>query len=108
AAKAWAVARRFPDLVEVGGVGRARDKHARVLRREITRAAGNTASAAPTTTPAAPAVPPDKTAAVHQVSQSLDTAQRNASAMVSSLPRYRAGLVGSVAAGCASLREALT
>ncbi|HKN99597.1 MAG TPA: ferritin-like domain-containing protein, partial [Pseudonocardiaceae bacterium] len=37
----------------------------------------------------------------------LTTAQHQAAALMPTLPRYRAGLVGSVAAGCASLTEAL-
>lgn len=54
--------------------------------------------------PTTPSTPPDPMTALRTA---LDEAVRDASAAVTSLPSYRAGLVGSVAAGCASLREVL-
>ena len=37
----------------------------------------------------------------------LTAAERRIGELITSVPRYRAGLLGSVAAGCASLREVL-
>jgi hypothetical protein len=37
----------------------------------------------------------------------LAAAEKRAGELVASVPRYRAGLLGSVAAGCASLRVVL-
>ncbi|MBO0839688.1 MAG: hypothetical protein J2O49_02570, partial [Sciscionella sp.] len=85
-------------------VAKARQQQANALQAEIDRARGGSPSsrAAPPSTSKPPA---DQASALNQLDGSLKIAQQKAAALVPTLPRYRAGLVGSVAAGCASLRE---
>lgn len=106
AAQARAVAQRFPQASGVAEVAKARKAQADAMQREVDRVASatTTASAAP---PQPPPVPAGQQAAVKQLSGSLSDAQHKAIGLVPSLPSYRAGLVGSVAAGCASLVEVL-
>lgn len=89
-------------------IASVRQEQASALRTEVNRAAGVTSAPAPPSGSAvkAPALGAESTVTA-QLTQSLVTAQHQAAALMASLPRYRAGLVGSVAAGCASLREAL-
>lgn len=87
-------------------VAQARGEQATALRREVDREAGETETTA-TRSPGRPAVPQDSGSASEQLVRRLRTAQRDAAELVPTLPRYRAGLVGSVSAGCASLLEAL-
>jgi hypothetical protein len=80
-----------------------RAAHAKALRAEIDRERP----------PSSSSVPPSTTAAAPQATLAnlivaITAAERKAAELVPGLPRYRAGLVGSVAAGCAALREALT
>ncbi|HEY3609947.1 MAG TPA: ferritin-like domain-containing protein [Pseudonocardiaceae bacterium] len=83
-----------------------RRQQAAALRTEVDRAAALTAppttsaSASPTTAPT------DETTVIGELRAGLVTAQQQATRLVPSLPTYRAGLVGSIAAGCASLAEA--
>jgi hypothetical protein len=84
-------------------IAKARETHASLLQAEVDRERPPLSSTAPPA-PTAPPTPPDPLAALRTA---LDEAVREASATVASLPSYRAGLVGSVAAGCASLREVL-
>ena len=109
-AAAHAAAAAFPDNAPTFTViATVREQHANAIQQEITRAGGATpssGSAAPTTTaPSAPAG--SENAAFTQLVSSLRSAQQQAAALVPTVPRYRAGLVGSVSAGCASLVEAL-
>lgn len=88
-------------------IASVRQAQAAALRAEVDRAAGG--SVAPTTSgsvPKAPALPAESTVTSDLV-HGLAAAQRQAASLLPSLPRYRAGLVGSVAGGCASLTEAL-
>jgi hypothetical protein len=111
AATAKAAATAFtdngPTLAVIAAV---RLQQAKALRAEVNRAAGRPANATPTTPPTTTAAQPklpDESTVTTQLLQGLATAQRQAAALMPKLPRYRTGLVGSVAAGCASLAEAL-
>ncbi|WP_231114975.1 hypothetical protein [Lentzea aerocolonigenes] len=106
AAQARADAALAKTLTTVPGaaeISTARETHARLLQAEVDRERPPLSSTAPAA-PTAPPTPPDPLAALKTA---LDEAVRDASAIVATLPSYRAGLVGSVAAGCASLREVL-
>lgn len=85
-------------------IGTARQQHATALRTEVDRAAAVT-STTPTSPSAAPPLPAEVTV-ISELKADFLTAQQQAAALLPQLPRYRAGLVGSVAAGCASLAEA--
>jgi hypothetical protein len=88
-------------------IASVRQAQAAALRAEVVRAAGSgtpTTSASSASKP--PALPAESTVTSDLV-HGLAAAQRQAAALLPSLPRYRAGLVGSVAGGCASLTEAL-
>lgn len=86
-----------------------RDAQAVALRKEIDRATpppATSSSAAPSTPPAASY--PDQAAAVAGMAASLGAAQDKATEVALTAPAYRAGLVGSVVAGCACLKELLS
>jgi uncharacterized protein DUF4439 len=111
AATAKAAATAFtdngPTLAVIAAV---RGEQAKALRAEVNRAAGVPAGATPTTTPSTKPAPPKlgaESTVTAQLLAGLATAQHQAAALLPTLPRYRTGLVGSVAAGCASLAEAL-
>ncbi|MGX7824977.1 hypothetical protein ACTG9Q_07780 [Actinokineospora sp. 24-640] len=109
AAMASAVAAAVPSLAgKANEVAKARAEHAGALRAEMERErppVPSSASPAPTTAaPAAPTVPKD---ALKVLTDGLTAAEKQAAALIAGVPRYRAGLVGSVAASCASLREVL-
>ncbi|MBO0850250.1 MAG: hypothetical protein J2P20_12350 [Pseudonocardia sp.] len=83
-------------------VADARGQHAKALAVEL----GETAT--PTPAPASgPPPPPDPKAALTRVRAALDVARQQAAALVPTLPRRRAALVGSIAACCAAYREVL-
>ncbi|WP_233161036.1 hypothetical protein [Actinophytocola xanthii] len=107
AATASAVAAAVPALAAAAGeVAGARGEHAAALRAEVDRERPPvSSSSAPPPEPASP--PADVAAARALLVDALTAAQKEAGTLVASLPRYRAGLVGSVAASCASLREVL-
>lgn len=69
--------------------------------RPVTTTTPTGTSAAPTTPP----VPPQSKDAASALVNAMRQAEREAAALVPGLPRYRAGLIGSVAAGCAALGE---
>jgi len=101
AAKFPAVQARF-ELVATN-----RDAQAVALRKEIDRATPpptSTTSAAPSSTAPGPTYP-DQAAAVAGMVASLKAAQDAAAQVALTVPTYRAGLVGSVVAGCACLKE---
>ncbi|MPZ85104.1 MAG: hypothetical protein GEV28_33850 [Actinophytocola sp.] len=109
---ATAVAAAQPGLTAAATeVATARGEHATALQQEVDRERPPVSSSAappsspPSSPPAAP--PPDPVAARSALLEALTAAEREAGKLVPSVPRYRAGLVGSVAAGCASLREVL-
>lgn len=79
-----------------------RARHAAALAEEIARTAGKptpASSASPTPTTAAPAGPPPS---VQDVVGALRSSADSATRLAASLSGYRAGLVGSIAASCAS------
>jgi hypothetical protein len=105
AALASAVATAQPAVAAAATeIAEARTEHATALQTEVDRERPpvSSSSARP---PAAPEVPADGVAALLDA---LETAEKQAADLVPSVPRYRAGLLGSVAAGCASLRVVLT
>jgi hypothetical protein len=109
-ALAQAVAAAYPAVAEQAkAIAVARDQHAAGLQREIDRVnppdpdkKGRSAAAPPPQQ-----APPSASQAKATLTDSLRTAQRRAAELVPSLPAYRAGLVGSVSASCASLLEVL-
>src|SRR5262245_43514076 len=105
AAMADAIAAAAPNLAAVAGeVSRVRGEHAVALQKEVDRARPPVSSSAPST-----ATPPavDPATAKATLVDGLTGAEKQAGDLIATLPRYRAGLVGSVAAGCASLREVI-
>ncbi|MGQ0841807.1 hypothetical protein [Actinokineospora sp.] len=91
-------------------VARVRAEHAAVLQAEVDRERPpkSTAASSPATSPAPPiATPADPATARTWLIEALLAAEQGAAAVVPAVPRYRAGMVGSVAAACASLREVL-
>jgi hypothetical protein len=106
-ATATAAAKAFTDSAATFAVfATVRRQQAAVLRTEVDRAAALTAP--PTTSSSAPPKKPptDETTVIGELRTGLVTAQQQATRLVAGLPTYRAGLVGSIAAGCASLAEA--
>lgn len=77
-------------------VAAARAAHAQALQAEVDRL-NRPKSATQTTTP------PDS--GITGLRERLSTARRQAEGLVATLPRYRAGLVAAVAAGCAGLQQ---
>jgi len=105
AALATAVATAQPALATAATeIAAARTEHAEALQTEVDRERPppSSSSARP---PATPEVPADGVAALVDA---LSTAEKQAADLVPSVSRYRAGLLGSVAAGCASLQVVLT
>jgi len=105
AATATAVAGAVPALaVPAKAVAAARGEHATALQKEVDRERPPVSSTKPKP-PAAGKPPAGAAAARKSLLDALTAAEQAAAKLVPSVPRYRAGLVGSVAAGCASLRE---
>lgn len=104
AALAKAVAAAQPAVAAAANaVAEVRGEHAKVLKAEVDRArppAPSSSSSAP-----APSVPAADVAALVDA---LTAAEKSAADLVPSVERYRAGLLGSVAAACASLRVVLS
>lgn len=106
AAAAKAAAPGFAPGLSVVAAERAR--HAAALVEELARAAGKptptaeetTASAAPSTS-AGPAVPPPPPS-VEDVAKALRESADSAAKLAPTLSGYRAGLLGSIAAACAT------
>lgn len=105
AALATAIATAQPAIAQVATeIAQARTEHAKVLQAEVDRARPPVSSTT-STPPTEPEVPSD---GVTALVEALTTAEKQAADLVPSVPRYRAGMLGSVAAGCASLRVVLT
>lgn len=104
AALADAIAAAHPPLAPAAGALAAdRRAHAASLEAEVRRATPSP-TPKPTSSQAAVAVvvPPDRAGAASSLVDTTRAAQDQAAALVASLPRYRAGMVASVAASCAS------
>jgi hypothetical protein len=87
-------------------VATARSDHAAALQREVDRE--RPPKTPSSSTPATPApAPVDTATAKTTMVAALTAAEKRAGELIGSVSRYRAGLLGSVAAGCASLREVL-
>jgi len=109
AAVARAAVARFPALAaQAGAVATNRAEQAAALRREIDRTATQTAPSTTAAPSSAPPVPDDQATVLTTLVAALDAAQKRAAEVALTVPSYRAGLVGSVAAGCASLKEVLS
>jgi len=110
AAEAESIAAALPTLAPAAGViAAARREHAAALRAEVDRVrpTGTSTSDATSTTSVAAPAPTDVAVGSTQLQIALQEAEKAAVELVATLPRHRAGLVGSLAAGCASLREVL-
>ena len=109
AASASAIAAAVPGLAAAAReVAKVRSEHALALQREVDRERpprGSTSPPVPETSVAAP--PADAGAAKAAMVAALTAAEQRMGELIASVPRYRAGLLGSVAGGCASLREVL-
>ncbi|GAA4554117.1 ferritin-like domain-containing protein [Amycolatopsis samaneae] len=98
AAEADAAAARALGADAVAGqVAEARAAHAAALKSEVDRL--NRPPATPSPAPAPPS-------GVDGFRERLVTARKQAEDLVGTLPRYRAGLAASIAAGCAALQRA--
>jgi hypothetical protein len=109
-ALARAVAAAHPDLADQAKtISANRDQHAAKLQSEIDRANPPQAGQKPSPPPPAPPpqAPTDSSAAKAALTDALHTAQGQSANLVPTLPTYRAGLVGSVSASCASMLEVL-
>lgn len=107
-ALAQAVAQAHPTLTAAASALAAdRMAHGRTLHTELRRvrpepAAGATAAAAPPAPVVPPSVHPDPADAQVALTQALRAAQYEAAGLVLTLPGYRAALLASVAACCAT------
>jgi type IV secretory pathway VirB10-like protein len=110
AALATAVAGMHSTLAAVANALAAdRATHATALRTELHRVQPIPPSAAPPAPPAAPPpVSPDKATAQAALTQAMRAAQDEAAGLVITLPGYRAALLASVAACCATHLTLLT
>lgn len=84
------------DAGAAGQLADARAAHAAALKSEVDRL--NRPKPSPSATPPAPA-------ALGDLKDRLAAARKQAEDLVGGLPRYRAGLVAAVAAGCAALQR---
>ncbi|WP_238598443.1 hypothetical protein [Saccharothrix sp. ALI-22-I] len=85
----------------------ARAEHAKLLRAEVDRATPRVPGSSVPPSPSASVAPPAG-ATREALVPALQAAQKQAGDLVAAAPTYRVGLVASVAAGCASLVEALS
>ena len=109
AAAAKAIAGQFPDIAAKANlVATNRTQQATVLWQEVNRASTTTVTPSPTSSSASVGTFPDVHSATAALVAAVAAAQRQASDIVASVPSYRAGLVGSIAAGCACLKEVLS
>jgi hypothetical protein len=110
ATAANAVAQADPQLAVLAGeVAKAREAHAVALQAEVDRERpprGSGSSAPPPASSTGPSSPPAPGTKATLVA-ALKAAEQKAAELVPTVSRYRAGLLGSITAGCASLREVL-
>jgi uncharacterized protein DUF4439 len=109
ATAATAAAKAFPDNGPTYTVVAAvRRQQAKALRTEVDRAAGTTAPPTTTSTSSPPLPPASETSVNDALHTSLAKVPAEVNHLLPRLSPYRAGLAGSIAAGCASLDEALS
>lgn len=102
AALAQALAEAHPALADVaGGYAADRRAHATALRTELHRVRTTPPPSTPAPPPPVPA-PADEEQARDALAGAVRAAQDEAAGLVGGLPGYRAGLLASVAACCAS------
>ena len=108
AADANAIATALPDLAgPATAVAKGRTEHAAALQAEIDRLnPPPSGQKPPAATPAA--APQSTSAAKKKLQGAMTKGRQQAAALVASVPRNRAGLLGSVSAGCASLHEVIS
>ncbi len=85
----------------------ARTQHADRLQAEVDRATPKVPGTSTTQPPPKPVQPP-ATPTREALVTALQAAQKQAGDLAVTAPTHRAGLLASIAAGCASLLEALT
>jgi hypothetical protein len=108
AASAAAVAKTVPAVAAgAKAVAAVRTQHATALQKEVDRARPP-ASSTKAPPPEAKKPPANGPAARKSLVDALTAAEQEAAKLVPTVERYRAGLVGSIAASCASLREVLS
>lgn len=109
AALASAIARTHSGMAETAReLAAARTAHATALQREIDRVAPRDPEDPPSVPDPAPKrAPSSADAAADALRTAMRQGQQQAADLVPGLPGYRAGLVASVSAGCASLQEVL-
>lgn len=109
AADANAIAGAVPGLAgPAAEIAKGRTAHALALQAEIDRLDPPTSSAPPVAPPTPAAAPKSKTAATKKLRDALTKGQQQSAALIASVPRNRAGLLGSVSAGCAGMREVIS
>jgi hypothetical protein len=107
-ADANAIAGAVPDLADAAhAIAKGRTEHATALQTEVDRLNPPPTGSKP---PAAVAsnVPQSASAAKKKLRTTLTKGQQQAAGLVASVTRNRAGLLGSVSAGCASMRELIS
>jgi hypothetical protein len=107
-ADANAIAGAVPDLADAANaIAKGRTAHATALQAEVDRMSPPPSGSKP---PAAAAtdVPQSASAAKKKLQTALTKGQQQAAGLVASVSRNRAGLLGSVSAGCASMRELIS
>jgi hypothetical protein len=109
AVTARGLAEQFPALAaKFQLIATNREAQAAALRKEIDRAAPPTSTSAAPTSASRGTTYPDQASAVQGMVAALGSAQQKATEVALTVPSYRAGLVGSVVAGCACLKELLS
>ena len=107
AADANAIASAVPDLADTANaIAKGRTEHATALQAEVDRLNPPASGAKPPAAAAAEA-PQSASAAKKALKDALTKAQQQSAALVASVSRNRAGLLGSVSAGCASMHEVI-
>ncbi|WP_438388311.1 hypothetical protein [Actinopolyspora saharensis] len=102
---ARATADKHPELAErAGTIAEVRSEHAKNLRREVKRLTGERAATSAGRSPG-PEITDDPNKAAEKLRTALEDAQRRTAETVPRVSGYRAGLIGSVSAACASLLE---
>lgn len=109
AALARALADSYPELAGAAtSFATDRQAHAAALRTELRRVHPEPTPTGSTTPPQQPPVVPEQTGARNALANAISGAQSEAAGLVPTLPGYRAALLASVAACCASHAVVLT